>query len=113
MQEKNESEAIPPTESDLKMFVLYLSATNRDELSVKALEALAKNPKFKLHTRIQNVEDLKEKPQWMKTFPMLVVKEEKKAYGGQECISFITNYKKIADQRRAGIASGRRQTNPW
>lgn len=93
------AEAIPPSEQDLKMFVVYTSEKNRDSLTTKVLDALKNKPKFKLRTLIVDADLLSKKPEWMKVLPMLVVKEEKKAYGGQECIDYIDKHPGFADQR--------------
>jgi hypothetical protein len=76
-----------PKDADFKKFVLYVNA-QRDLESLKAIEALSSNPTLKKECHVQDVES-SHKPQWMTTLPMIACKEERKAYGGKECIAYI------------------------
>jgi len=99
-------------DSDFKKYILYVSLNveNRDAMTTKVLECLALNPKFKLHTHIQNVDHLSSRPNWLQTLPTLAVKDEKKAYVGEDCIKKIMQTPDV-DQRRSKSKNGYSNTS--
>ena len=108
----------PPIEtntmdSDFKKYILYvsLSSQSRDAMTTKVLDTLAKNPKFKLHTHIQNVDNLSSRPSWLQSLPTLAVKEERKAFVGEDCIKKIQETQNNCDQRRSKSKNGYSSTS--
>ena len=99
-------------DSDFKKYILYVSldAEKRDALTTKVLECLSKNPKFKLQTHIQNVDHLSSRPSWLQTLPTLALKEERKAFVGEDCIRKITQTTGV-DQRRSKSKNGYSSTS--
>ena len=89
-------------DSDFKKYILYVSLDpqKRDALTTKVLECLSLNPKFKLHTHIQDVDILSSRPSWLQTLPTLAVKEEKRAYFGEDLLKKISQTPDV-DQRRS------------
>jgi len=83
----------PLTDADFKKFILYVeSPEDRSPLSNEALRELSKSPSMKIETLIQYVTSLPNVPSWLDKVPCLVLKEEKKALKGQECIKYIADF---------------------
>jgi hypothetical protein len=100
----------PPNDSEFKKYILYVDANplQRNNETKELLDVLSKNKKFKLETYIQGIEkDSSQIPQWLKKLPTLVLKEERKAYIGEDAIKYIKdNYSKnfvVAQRKTTGI----------
>ena len=113
LQQKPPAMAPPPTDSDFKEFVLYV--TPGDSGCARALEALSTNREMKLDTLIQDVTALPARPVWLDVVPLLAVKTERKAYKAAACIDFIAGYKRRGAPPRSNKrgAAAQRLDKAW
>lgn len=85
--------AAAATDADFKSYVLYVHrADARSPACVRALEALTRNPRMKLDTLIQDMEDLAAVPAWLDSAPTLVVRAERRAYKGDAAVEYIVEH---------------------
>lgn len=110
----NSNNQEPPNDSEFKKYILYIdeNSLNRNNETKELLEVLSKHKKFKLQTFIQGIEkNSSQIPKWLNTLPTLVLKDERKAYVGEDAIKYIQdNYNKnfvIGQRKTTGIHNKR------
>lgn len=95
--------AAAATDADFKSYVLYVHrADMRTPACTQALEALTRNPRMKLDTLIQDVEDLTTVPGWLDAVPTLVVRGERRAYKADAAIEYIGAHIPVGAHAGAG-----------